>query len=333
MTKSAITVVCYEDRPEAFVGVKLLALSLQEYSADVSLHFFAPRGEVPDAFRNWVASRAPNVLINNVSPGVERGWSVKPVVLREMLTAGHSEVLWIDSDIIVTQDIRPRFAALSKGTLSISSHPGNSDPARATVWGFSVNRPLAMPINTCLIRVTPAHVRLIDRWIGLTQEPIFRDAQRMEFSNRPTPLFSDQDLLEGILMSEALPAKYQTDLDFVKPGTEILHGGAVSLKQLMSIGYDLPMFVHGHGLKPWNLQYISRVQRQKLKYVCLELSLFCRVAQRYAASLDEPSLNLWMYPRSILGLLSWLLTGNHPYLRQVPAHALQRIAMRIAQST
>jgi hypothetical protein len=61
MTKRAIAVVCYEDRIEGLVGVKLLALSLQEYSAGVPLHFFAPKDKIPDAFRNWVANRAPNV--------------------------------------------------------------------------------------------------------------------------------------------------------------------------------------------------------------------------------------------------------------------------------
>jgi hypothetical protein len=331
MKKPSITVVCYEDRVEALVGVKLLALSLQACSPGVPLYFFSPRAKVPDAFRNWVASRAPSVLMKDVSPGTGHGWSAKPFVLREMLVAGHSEVLWIDSDIIVTQDIRPRFAALPEGTLSVSSHPGNSDPTRATVWGFSIKKRLSKPINTCLIRVTPLHMPLIDTWIRLTQEPIFRDSQRLEFSKRPSALFSDQDLLEGILMSDVLPPKYQPDLDFVKNGTEILHGGAVSLKQLISISYELPMFVHGHGLKPWNLQYISGVHRQKLKYVCLELSLFCWVAQRYAASLDDPALKLWIRPRSVLGVLSWLLTGNHPSLRQMPVHVLRRIATRISR--
>src|SRR5258708_26498123 len=99
MTKPSITVVCYEDRVEALIGVKLLALSLQAYSPGVPLHFFAPREKVPDAFRNWVACRAPSVLIKDVPPGTEHGWSAKPFVLREMLLAGHPEVLWMDSDI------------------------------------------------------------------------------------------------------------------------------------------------------------------------------------------------------------------------------------------
>jgi hypothetical protein len=332
MTKSSITVVSYEDRVEALVGVKLLALSLQAYSPGVPLHFFAPGEGVPDAFRNWVASRAPSVVIKDVPPGAEQGWSAKPFMIREMLVAGHPEVIWMDSDIIVTQDIRPRFAALPEATLSVASHPGTSDPRRATVWGFSINRHLVASINTCLVRATPAHIPLIDTWIRLTQEPMFREAQRAEFSKRPVALFSDQDLLEGILISDGLLSKYQPDLDFVRHGTEILHGGAVSLRQLMSTRYGLPMFVHGHGLKPWNLEYIAGVHRQKLKYVCLELSLFCWIARRYAASLDEPALELWVYPRSVLGVLSWLLTGNHPSLRQVPVHVLRSIAARISQS-
>jgi len=305
--------------------VKLLALSLQAYSPGVPLHLFAPSEKMSDVFRDWVASRAPHVHIKDIPPGTGHGWSAKPFVLRDMLNDGHREVLWMDSDIIVTKDIRPRFAGLPENTFSVSGQPGASDAERATVWGFAIRRSLVTSINTCLIRATAKHMPLLHTWIRLTQERKFVGAQRLEFSRRPAPLYGDQDLLEGILISDALPAIDQPELDYIWHGTEILHGGAVSLKQLMSTSYELPMFVHGHGLKPWNLQYIAGARRQKLKYVCLELSLFCWVAKRYAAALDEPTLNLWIHPRSVVGILSQVLTGNHPYLRQVPAHILQRI--------
>jgi len=41
------------------------------------------------------------------------------------------------------------------------------------------------------------------------------EAQRLEFSRRPAALYSDQDLLEGILISDALPAIDQPELDYI----------------------------------------------------------------------------------------------------------------------
>ena len=107
MPSNGMAVVCYEDRPECLTGVKFLALSLAMHSPKVPIYFYSPRDKVTEAFRRWVDRRAPQVQIRDVPLGCPAGWSAKPFILREALERECETAVWIDADILVTDDIEP----------------------------------------------------------------------------------------------------------------------------------------------------------------------------------------------------------------------------------
>jgi hypothetical protein len=65
-------VVClYEDRPTDLVGLKLLILSLEQYSPDVPIYVFFPTATY--AFRQWLAQH-PQAQLQTLEASAS-GWN------------------------------------------------------------------------------------------------------------------------------------------------------------------------------------------------------------------------------------------------------------------
>src|SRR4051794_40776203 len=110
--------VCtYEDRPAALVGLKLLLLSLRRHCPDLSAVVCAP--PMDQAARSWCA-RFKNVQLDDDACGRSSGWNVKPSILLSLLEKGHDEVVWLDSDIVLTADFRPLLYGSDPQTLVVS---------------------------------------------------------------------------------------------------------------------------------------------------------------------------------------------------------------------
>ena len=99
-------IVCvHEDRAEYLVGLKLTVLSLVRYCPDLPVLISCPCP--PDSFRHWVGT-LPNVQLLT-DPNLARlSWNVKPTILLHCLNEGHRNVIWIDADILINRDFRPR---------------------------------------------------------------------------------------------------------------------------------------------------------------------------------------------------------------------------------
>src|SRR5450432_3853927 len=97
-------IICtYEDRPSDLVGVQLLVSSLPRHVPGVPVHVACP---APGAeLASWLRA-SPGVTLDETHDDRLRGWNVKAGLLTRLLDAGHEEVLWIDSDVIVAGDFR-----------------------------------------------------------------------------------------------------------------------------------------------------------------------------------------------------------------------------------
>src|SRR3954453_22572248 len=106
----------YEDRATDMVAVKLLVASRRRNSPGFEIEVTIPQPS--DAIRSWFAAR-PAVRLRSDHDSKRSGYNVKAAVLAKALEETDS-ALWIDSDIIVTGDLRPVFAAAGPDTLAVS---------------------------------------------------------------------------------------------------------------------------------------------------------------------------------------------------------------------
>src|SRR5690348_12484723 len=111
-------IVCvHEDRPEYLIGLKLTVLSLTRHCPDLPVIISCPHP--PDTFRQWVATLSNTQLM--ADPNLAGlSWNVKPTILLKCLNEGHHDVIWIDTDILVNQDFRPRLGHLDDKTLVVT---------------------------------------------------------------------------------------------------------------------------------------------------------------------------------------------------------------------
>ena len=127
-----------------------------------------------------------------------------------LLDAGFDEVIWIDSDVFVTRDIRPLFDALDEAVFVATEHTCTPDRydrdgagRRAQLWQFSVGRVLPASLNSGVLRVTRRHYPLMKRWWELLQSDEYQRCQQKEkdVRKRPIHMQGDQDVLTALLTS------------------------------------------------------------------------------------------------------------------------------------
>jgi hypothetical protein len=315
-------IVCnYEDRMSEGSGVELLVLSLQRHcpGLDIDLTFPGIDGNIARAL-----SARPGVRLRVQRTWPDRGYNAKPLKLIELLDEGHDEVVWIDSDIIATDDVRRLFAGVSSDTLIVSQevywgqHQGGVH--RTKSWGLAVGRSLVCTANSSVIRVTPAHRELLAAWQELLRQPRYLQAQDLPYYQRPIHLLSDQEVLTALLGSKQFA---HVPLKFLKRGSEVVQhfgpGGYTVKERLENVFRGRrPPLIHTQGPKPWTHKTAPLFKNFRAWYtsLALELSPYASIAAEFRDELVSST--TWMERKSLLGAICKALTLNNIHLRGLP---------------
>lgn len=334
-------IICiHEDRYEHIPGVKLAILSLLRHCPTLSMIVSFPHAPVP--FRTWVESLS-NVDLLDDPKLAGLGWNIKPVLLLRCLEEGHTDVVWIDADIIVNQDFRSRFSTFDEKTLVVAPEyywgPQQGGNHRATTWGLKPGRSLSATANTGIVRVTPHHIELLQAWKYLLNHPAYITAQRQPAGDRPLAMIGDQEVLTALLGSEEFSA---VPLEILQRGTDIAQcagaAGYTPAERLKALFHTPPLFIHAIGGKPWmRSHYLAgawkpeQPLRERLRasyeYLHLELSPYVAAARHYQDKMGEAA--DWMNIHSIPGQFLHKVCLGNPALQGLPLACVEASARRL----
>lgn len=282
------TTVCIaEDRKTCEPCLKLLLLSLRAHYSQTSVSLFYPPAD-PE-FLAWLKD-FPQVRLQTTPLKNGYGWNVKPQAIMQLIDQGFDEAIWIDSDVIVNQDLTPIFSNLGSKTLVVTDHTlaeerYDRNALRARSWGLPVGRVLPFAISSGIVRVTRDNYGLMKRWWELLQSSNYQQFQRKTWQQRPVHMLGDQDVLTALLTSEEFA---QIPLHILRRGQHIIqfdgvYGYTVAERMRNLLG-DGPAFVHSGAGKPWSEGWdlgTEKVLREYIKKVYLDLSPYTLSALRF----------------------------------------------------
>ena len=152
-----LTFCLAEDREPEEVGLRLALLSLKRNCPSSRVFIYRPN---PSAdFTSWLEAFPMVTLIPALPPGAY-SWNCKPNALLPLLEQGFSEVIWLDSDILVARPCADLLAGVQEDTLVIAqeqvSSLGQGTKQRTEGWGLPLGHSYPMTLNTCVLRVTGA---------------------------------------------------------------------------------------------------------------------------------------------------------------------------------
>jgi len=227
--------------------------------------------------------------------------------MMQLLDQGFDEVIWIDSDVIVTQNLLPIFAKLDRETVVVTEHTlseerDDRNAMRARSWGLPVGRVFPFALSSGVVRVSKDNYRLMERWWELLQSEKYQDAQRMVWQKRPPHMLGDQDVLTALLTSQEFS---QVPVQILRRGKHIIQFdgvyGYTVAERMRNLLHDGPAFVHSGAGKPWSEQWKlgpSNILREYIKSVYLDLSPYTLAAIRFKDELDCRT--EWMEPHYVL---------------------------------
>lgn len=325
-------IVTHDDRREAQVGMKALVLSLERHCPSVPIVVSCPN---PDTeFERWLA-RYPHVSLLVDRSLSDRGWNIKPHILLRFLNEGHDEVLWLDSDVILADDFRPRLATSGPEELVVSEEfywgVFKGGTIRAELWGLRPGRPLPYSLSSGVLRVSPGHRELLEAWQALLDSEVYVRAQGRAWSTRPIHMTGDQDVLTALLGSERFS---DVPLNVLERGRDIVlnvgPAGYTAMERLRNLGRDLPPFIHCTDPKPWEVHEDPSFLRNRSHYyrrLFLETCEYTQVAIRYAHQLPHGAFAC--EPRTWLGQAFNLLAFGNPHLPGLPLAAFHGSLRRL----
>ena len=329
-TSHEIAFCLAEDRADSETGLRLAILSLARHAPEARVFLYRPS---PTAqFSEWVG-RFPQVTFIPDRPEGANSWNCKPHALAPALAEGYRQAVWLDSDIILTRDVRPLFARLDDRTVACAQEPASlayqGTEHRTRAWGLEVGKPSAMTFNSCVVRVTKEHLSLLDRWTQLMQSAEYLRSQRLPLAERPLHMMGDQDVLNALLGSREFAS---IPIRLLRSGTDVIHaGGALgySLRErLAGIPRKKPAFLHASAGKPWlwlgggpgwSRRDFFGWHRRLLQ----EVSPYVAEARRYKAELGMNS--SWMEQSSGVGTALRVLGLGHFALRGLPITAVATV--------
>ena len=282
---SATSLVCVtEDRASESVALKLLIASLAEHCPDLPVAVWFP--PATDSFVRWAAGHRGVRLYTDAIPGAT-GWNGKPHALLPLLEAGAEEVWWLDSDVILTGDFRRALPSLRRDTLVVAQEALYGRPedrgVRAAGWNLEAARVLHDSANTCVLRVTSAHLELLGEWKSMLERPDYVAAQAQPWYERPTHFFGDQDALTALLSSRQFA---NVPLAWLRRGREIIQyfgpSGYTTGERWRSLRHGVPALVHEQGgNKPWHGGSRRPGARGTLDRMLVETSPYTLYARQY----------------------------------------------------
>jgi hypothetical protein len=328
-------VVMFEDRESCLTGLKLAILSLFGRCQNrPSIEIWVP--DVPVEFIEWIAKHSPSVVLHTTLEDIKsRGWNVKPAVLLKALGAGHGQVLWVDSDILLTGDLLARLNVIPVDVLVATEdyfwgHHQGAAASRARELGRHGVRSFPAPINSGLVRVSQGHQPLLRAWNDVLASEQYITAQTRPPHERPACFWGDQDVLTGLLEADAFA---DVAVHQLRRGIEIAQcHGAAGFTPWERIRWrrDLPLVVHAMGEKPWSddvpeLAIFESVRRRLHR----ELGVYSHAARYYARALDEDC--FWMWPTTMVGRAMQQLLPHSPAWREMPLAVIESLAQRVRQ--
>jgi hypothetical protein len=309
----------YEDRVSHLVGLKLLICSVARYMPDVALQLTCPiadRGE-GETLRTFL-TRYPQVVLSEDDIGV-RGWDVKPSLMLRLLDAGHDDVAWIDSDIVLSGDVRPLIGALSAFQVAeeFSLTPRKDTRLRTAGWGLPPGRDLPHLPNSGFVRAGSAHRSLLAAWQRLIASPAYQNTRHLPLAERPFYMLSDQDVLTSLLCSNEFR---EVPIHFLRAGKEILQIGRPGAygpwdRIRHFVQGRVPALVHAKELKPWQVPDHANPFTNPGDYYRLayhDNSPYSWFARPYRNEVGNPA---FLSSRTMFGTISQKLTGDQPALR------------------
>ena len=247
-----------------------------------------------EEFRRWL-SAYPQVRLQADRLKNGYGWNVKPQAIMRLLDAGFDEVIWIDSDVLVTRDIRLLVSCLSTTqslwpqSIRLRRSATMGWGCRAQLWQLSVGRVLPGALNSGVIRVTRQHYRLMQRWWELLQSDAYQSCQQREWCKRPIHMLGDQDVLTALLTSTEFA---QVPLRVLRRGKHIIQfdgvWGYTTAERTRNLLGDGPTFIHSMAGKPWVARWESESLnhlREYLKMVYLDVSPYTLSSARFSRDL------------------------------------------------
>jgi hypothetical protein len=334
---SCSLVVCvHEDRAECLPGVKLTVLSLARYapSVDVVVNFPSP----PRAFIEWM-DRQSNARLVALDLNKSQGWNIKPTVLLKLLNT-HEEVVWIDSDILLSGPVTDQIWGGAQSTLVAAQETywgqEQTGTFRTEAWGFKVGRVIGSTINSGVVRVTREHRPLLEAWQRMLAHPAYQRAQAGPWYERPLHMVGDQEALTALLGSRNFS---HLPLKLLLRGREIAQcfgpAGLTPGERFEALLAKAPFLVHAMGAKPWrraagaprwSTPDISMAAgfRNYYEYVALDLSPYSILARQFAEQMEEDC--GWMRPRSRIGRLLNAITGGNAYMAGLPLACIDHAA-------
>jgi hypothetical protein len=326
-TDPRLRVCSYEDRPEAMDSLILMGESLCRVDSGVSLHLTVPGA--PASVRAWAAGRT-EVVLSTEPPKAVSGWDVKPWLLLQELNAGAREALWLDADMIVTRPVSGLLKQPQPDSLIVAEEWNRPEPEHLChLWELPSARPVA-PVNSCFLRATRAHRRLLERWLEMTHEPRYREVQALPFERRPFHLASDQVLLTALLGSEEFG---QVPIHYMRLGRHIAQcAGSSGYRpghRLLDLLRGLPTLIHCIGRKPWEpTDDQGRIQRFLLD-LATDVSPYNLAARKVARELGmSPT---WLDARTSLGAMLRRVTGYHPGMAGLPLAIIHAFPVKVRQ--
>jgi len=313
------TICVVEDRVICEPCLKLLVLSLKMHCPNLPINvYYPPAGE---RFIKWIET-VPQVRLRTERLAIGLGWNVKPHAILQLLDEGFEEVVWIDSDIILHDEMSPTFSNLNTDILVATEHTlseerSDPDALRARLWGLPVGRVLPYGLSSGVVRATRSHYRLMAAWRKLLQSSEYLDSQQKPWNQRPVHMLGDQDVLTALLTSKEFS---NIPLKILRRGKDIIQFtgvyGYTVAERLRNLLGDGPVFIHSGAGKPWSEQWPLKPEglREYIKEVYLDLSPYTLSALRFRGELG--CLEDWMSPHykfskllRVLGIGSLGLSG------------------------
>ncbi len=308
--------VCvHENRQAEEPALRLLLLSVARHSPKTKLVLFC--SGLTQAFYDFAATFEQVEAVYPSFP-VERHWNVKPDLLLHCIRdLGFKDVVWLDSDIIVTRELTQVFGQFSADVFLMAQEtlwattPDDNGAMRARGWGFDVGREHPFALNSCIIRATEQHTALLERWQDMQTHEDYVTAQKQPSGQRPAHLRGAQELLTALLCSKEFS---DTKLEYLRLGRDVVHSyglKAFPLRQrLQWMKNGPPPFVHSQRLKPWMPTYqagggwLNRCYEDTFPYLLLADKLGTREGENVG----------WARAKTLMGRLMRATSFGYPPL-------------------